>query len=253
MKPQTQLGVLGGMGPQATQIFYQLVLDRTDAASDQEHLPTLILSDTQIPDRTSAILNGRTEELYAKLLNDIRLLERCGCTAIAIPCNTSHYFVDKLQEAVEVPILHMIRETAAVLCSQGKRRPGILATDGVIRTGLYARECAAFGIEAVAPDPDTQKLVMSIIYDDIKQGKKGGWEKFAKIDQALHKLGCDCAVLACTELSVFSVYHALPSYYLDAMAVLAEKAVAFCGYTLRESAFTPRGANSLTQPHITVE
>lgn len=236
MKQKTQLGVLGGMGPQATQIFYQMVLDRTDAASDQEHLPTLILSDTQIPDRTSAILNGQTEELYAKLLDDIKLLERCGCTAIAIPCNTSHYFVDRLQEAVEIPILHMIRETAAVLSSQGKRRPGILATDGTIRTGLYARECAAFGIEAVAPDPDTQKLVMSIIYDEIKQGKKGSREKFAEIDRALHEAGCDCAVLACTELSVFSAYHAVSSYYLDAMAVLAGKAVTTCGYPLREMA-----------------
>lgn len=253
MKPQSLLGVLGGMGPQATQIFYQFVLDRTDAASDQEHLPTLILSDTQVPDRTSAILNGRTKELYAKLLNDVRLLERCGCTAIAIPCNTSHYFVDRLQEAVRVPILHMIRETAAVLHAQGKRRPAILATDGVIQTGLYARECAGFGIEAVAPDPDTQKLVMSIIYDDIKQGKKGSWEKFAEIDRALHKSGCDCAVLACTELSVFSVYHPLSPYYLDAMAVLAEKAVAFCGYTLRKIAFAPQQVDTLAQPRITAK
>lgn len=253
MKPQTRLGVLGGMGPQATQIFYQFVLDRTDAASDQDHLPTLILSDTQIPDRTSAILSGRTKEVYAKLLSGIRLLERYGCTAVAIPCNTSHYFVDRLQEAVRVPILHMIRETAAVLHAQGKRRPGILATDGVIRTGLYARECAAFGIEAVAPDPDTQKLVMSIIYDDIKRGKRGSWERFAEIDRALHESGCDCAVLACTELSVFSAYHTLPPYYLDAMAVLAEKAVAFCGYTLREAAFTPQQINSPAQPHITVK
>ena len=239
MKQQHQLGVLGGMGPQATQTFYQFVLDRTDAASDQEHLPTLILSDTQIPDRTSAILSGRTEELYAKLLDDIRLLERCSCTAIAIPCNTTHYFADRLQEAVGVPILHMIRETAAVLYSHGKRRPGILATDGTIRTGLYAKECAAFGIEAVAPDPNTQKLVTSIIYDEIKQGKKGSWEKFAEIDRALHQSGCDCAVLACTELSVFSTYHTLSSYYLDAMAVLAEKAVTFCGYALREIVHAP--------------
>ena len=234
MNRQTKLGVLGGMGPQATQVFYQLVLDRTGAASDQEHLPALILSDTQIPDRTSAILSGRTEELYARLLDDVRLLEGCGCTAIAIPCNTSHYFVDRLQEAVEVPILHMIRETAAVLRARGKRRPGILATDGTIRAGLYAKECAAWGIEAVAPDSDTQKLVTSIIYDEIKQGKKGSLEKFARIDRALQESGCDCAVLACTELSVFSAYHTLSAYYLDAMAVLAEKAVAFCGYPLRE-------------------
>ena len=230
---EQKLGILGGMGPQATQVFYQYVLDRTEASCDQEHLPTLILSDTKMPDRTAAILSGHTEALYERLLRDAKLLEDCGCTAIAIPCNTSHYFVDKLQEDVGVPILHMIRETAQELARQGKKRPGILATDGTIRTGLYQKECAAVGMEAVAPDALTQRLVMSIIYDEIKQGEQGSREKFAHIDRAIRRAGCDCAILACTELSVFSTYHSLPPFYLDAMAVLAQRAVTACGYPLR--------------------
>ena len=233
MKQEAKLGVLGGMGPQATQVFYQFVLDRTDAARDQEHLPAVILSDTGIPDRTAAILSGDTEGVYRRLLEDARLLENCGCTALVMPCNTSHYFADRLQSEIGVPIIHMLRETAAALCAQGKKRPGILATDGTVQTGLYQKECAAVGLEAVAPDPGTQKLVMSIIYDEIKQGEKGSRDKFAKIDRAIRELGCDCAVLACTELSVFATYHPLPPFYVDAMAVLAEKAVTACGYPLR--------------------
>ena len=233
MRQESRLGVLGGMGPQATQVFYQFVLDRTDAARDQDHLPALILSDTGIPDRTAAILSGDTEGLYRRLLADARMLERCGCTVLAIPCNTSHYFVDELQKEIGVPIVHMIRETAAALVAQGKRRPGILGTDGTIRTGLYQKECAAQGLEAVAPGPDAQKLVMSIIYDEIKQGEKGSRDKFAQIDRAVRKAGCDCAILACTELSVFATYHPLPSFYLDAMMVMAERAVEACGYPLR--------------------
>ena len=230
---EQRLGVLGGMGPQATQVFYQFVLDRTDAVRDQDHLPAVILSDTGIPDRTAAILSGSTEGLYQRLLGDAKLLERCGCTAIAIPCNTSHYFADRLQGETGVPIIHMIRETAKALAAQGRKRPGILGTDGTIQTGLYQKECAAAGMEAAAPDPDTQKLVMSIIYDEIKQGETGSRDKFAKIDRAVRKAGCDCAILACTELSVFATYHPLPSFYLDAMMVLAERAVERCGYPLR--------------------
>ena len=233
MEKETKLGVLGGMGPQATQVFYQFVLDRTDAARDQDHLPAVILSDTGIPDRTAAILSGDTEGLYQRLLRDAKMLEQCGCTALAIPCNTSHYFADRLQSEIGVPIIHMLRETAAALAAQGKKRPGILATDGTIQTGLYQKECAAVGLDAVAPDPDTQKLVMSIIYDEIKQGEKGSREKFAHIDRAIRKAGCDCAILACTELSVFSTYHPLPPFYVDAMMVMAERAVEQCGYPLR--------------------
>ena len=154
LQAEPKLGVLGGMGPQATQVFYQYVLDHTDASCDQEHLPTLILSDTLMPDRTKSILSGNTGPVYERLLRDAQLLENCGCTAIAIPCNTSHYFVDRLQENISTPIIHMIRETANYLFQQGKRRPGILATDGTIQSGLYQKECAAVGLEAVAPAPD---------------------------------------------------------------------------------------------------
>ena len=231
---EAKLGVLGGMGPQATQVFYQYVLDRTDASCDQEHLPTLILSDTHMPDRTQAILSGNTEPVYQRLLKDAKLLEDCGCTAIAIPCNTSHYFVDRLQEEIHTPIIHMIRETARYLSQQGKRRPGILATDGTIHSGMYQTACAEFGLEAVAPDADIQKIVMSVIYDEIKRGEQGSREKFVQIDRALRAMGCDCAILACTELSVFRNYHKLPPfYYVDAMQVLAEQAVVRCGKQLR--------------------
>ena len=73
---EQRLGILGGMGPQATQDFYQRILDRTDASCDQEHLPTLIWSDTSMPDRTAAILGGDVEGCYRRLLDGARLLER---------------------------------------------------------------------------------------------------------------------------------------------------------------------------------
>lgn len=228
-----RLGILGGMGPQATQIFYQRILDRTDAECDQEHLPTLILSDTEMPDRTAAILSGTGETVYQRLLEDARLLEREGCTAIAIPCNTSHYFADKLQTQLTIPIIHMVRETCRVLGARGCRRVGILATDGTIQTCTYQKECAAQGFEGVAPDGDTQKLVMSVIYDEIKKGEKGSREKFAAIDRALRAMGCDAAILGCTELSVYRVYHSLPDFYVDAMEVLVEKSITACGKRLR--------------------
>ena len=229
------LGVLGGMGPQATNTFYQRIIDRTQAESDQEHLRVLIWSDAKIPDRTAGILGtpDQAEAVYQHLLADAKLLERAGCTVLAIPCNTSHYFADRLQGDIAIPLIHMPRETVAVLAADGKKRVGILATDGTVQTGIYQRECAARGIEAVAPPADVQKLVMSIIYDEIKRGEKGSREKFAAIDRWLRASGCDAAILGCTELSVYRTYHGLPDYYLDAMEILAERCITACGYKLR--------------------
>ena len=229
------LGVLGGMGPQATNTFYQRIIDRTQADTDQEHLRVLIWSDAKIPDRTAGILGTpeQAEAVFAHLLADAKLLEGAGCTVLAIPCNTSHYFADRLQGDIAIPLIHMPRETVAALAADGKKRAGILATDGTVQTGIYQRECAARGIEAVAPPADVQKLVMSIIYDEIKRGEKGSREKFAAIDRWLRGSGCDAAILGCTELSVYRTYHGLPDYYLDAMEILAERCITACGYKLR--------------------
>ena len=231
-----RLGVLGGMGPQATNTFYQYVIDRTDAACDQEHVNALILSDSEMPDRTAAILgsDAAKEEVFSRLLSDAKLLEQAGCTVIAVPCNTSHFFLDEVQKHLNIPILHMIRETAKALAAQGLRRPGILATDGTIQTGLYQKEFAAFGVEAVIPSPKAQDLVMSLIYDDVKAGRDGDPQKFAAIHKELLSMGCDCGVLACTELSVFATAHHLPPFYTDAMAVLAERSVEACRRPLRD-------------------
>ena len=233
---QYRLGVLGGMGPQATNTFYQFIIDRTDAATDQEHVNALILSDSDMPDRTRAILGSDAdrERVLSRLTADAKLLEAAGCTCIAVPCNTSHFFLDRVQEEISIPILHMIRETTRALVAQGLKRPGILATDGTIQTGLYQKEFAAFGIEAVVPSPEAQKLVMALIYDDVKAGRDGDPQKFAAIHRDLLERGCDCGVLACTELSVFASQHHLPHFYTDAMAVLAERSVQACRKPLRD-------------------
>ena len=150
-----------------------------------------------------------------------------------MPCNTAHYFLDKVQEQISIPILHMVREACQVLASRGCHYPGVLGTDGTIQTGIYQKELIALGMEPRVPSPEAQKKVMSIIYDDIKAGKAGDPEKFAVVHQDLEEQGCDCAILACTELSVFSSQHHLSPFYLDAMAVLAERSIQACHGPLR--------------------
>ena len=228
-----KLGVLGGMGPQATAVFYQRLIDHTLATTDQEHLPMLILSDTQVPDRTAALLSEDTAEVEARLLADAKVLEGWGATAIAIPCNTSHAFLPRLQSKVSVPMVNMIEETAAALKASGAQRVGILATDGTLRMGLYHAALKKVGIEPVSPPPALQEFVMHLIYHQIKRGERGNLEQMAAMDTAFRTMDCDRAVLACTELSVCKEWHHLSDFYLDAMDVLADKCITLCGYPLR--------------------
>ena len=126
---------------------------------------------------------------------------------LAIPCNTSHFFCRSAPGRAAGPPFEHGAPLGGGHGGPGCRRVGILATDGTVRTGIYQRECAGQGVEAVVPGPQAQALTMSIIYDEIKRGESGSREKFAAIDQDLRSRGCDGAILACTELSVYKEYH----------------------------------------------
>ncbi len=234
-KGQKVLGVIGGMGPLATQLFYKMVIEKTDAHCDQDHLNMIILNHASMPDRTTSIKNGDTEELYHKLLQDAKFLEVGGADYIAIPCNTSHLLVDRLQKNLTIPIINMIEESAmSVYCRYGKDfKLGILATDGTIKTKLYQMECKKLGISTVVPSEENQKKVMKIIYDGIKDGNPIDMKEFYEIEKEMKDAGCKCVLMACTELSCFKQTNKLSAYYIDAMEVLAERAIILCEKTLK--------------------
>ncbi len=231
-----KLGVIGGMGPLATQLLYRRIIDVTDAKCDQDHIDMIILSHASVPDRTAAIKSGHTNKVFHALLTDALMLEKNGADAIAIPCNTSHFFWEPLQAELEIPIINMVRETAQRLkkIKPNIKKAGLLATDGTIYTGIYANECEKLGIECVNPDEETQKIVMDIIYNQIKVGEKGSMEDFTKIENYLKNAGCEAAILACTEFSCFRENHELSDFYIDSMDVLCEESVLYCGGKLKK-------------------
>ena len=226
------LGVLGGMGPLATQLFYRMIIEKTEAGCDLEHLDMIILSHATMPDRTREIKEGRGEELFHLLQEDARMLERNGAGVIAIPCNTSHVFIRRLQESVGVPVINMVEETAAYIASvhdETDLRIAVLATDGTISTGLYQKALEKAGIVPYVPVPECQDLVMKIIYDGIKNGGEINYDDFLTIEKEILRQKCGGAILACTELSCFKEMYSLPGFYIDAMGVLTDKAILACG------------------------
>jgi aspartate racemase len=225
------LGVLGGMGPLATQLFYKKIIETTDATCDQDHIDMIILNHASMPDRTQAILSSKTEILYQSLLEDCKRLEVNGVSAIAIPCNTSHVFVEKLQEELSVTIINMIHETIKAIKEGPKaiKCVGILATDGTLQSELYQNACLKAGIKPVVPSVETQKLVMKIIYEGIKNGGEIDYNDFITIEGELSANGCQAAIMACTELSCFKELYHLPNYYIDSMEVLVRRSIETCG------------------------
>lgn len=226
-KVKKKLGVIGGVGPAASSFYYSGIIKHTYAKCDQDHIDIVMLSHATLPDRTKAIESGDATELLGLLSKDVQALEQLGCANIAIPCNTSHYFFDQIQSATKVPIINMVRESVryAVEHFYPVKKIGIMGTDGTIKTGIYDRECEALGVIPVRPSPEKQKLVMHIIYEEIKSGKQGSEALFSDVYDELKAAGCDVIILACTELSVYKEYHEVPADCLDAMDVLIRESI----------------------------
>ena len=229
------LGVIGGLGPMATAYFMELVTNMTDAASDQEHLDILIFSRPRTPDRTGYILGRSSENPLPVMADSARRLAADGAQVLAIPCNTAHYFHTQVQEAAGVPVLHMIRESAAYLKACGIEKAGIMATDGTIQTGLYQKELGANGIAWTVPSEAGQQHVMHLIYENVKAGRPAEMDRFHAVNEELQRDGAQAVLMACTELSVIKKQFDLGSGILDALEVLAKTAVEMCDAPLREA------------------
>ena len=230
-----KLGVIGGLGPAATAHFFQRIVDLTDAATDQEHLDITIINIPQTPDRTAFIL-GKSDESFVPIVRDAALkLEEWGCDYVCITCVTAHSMFDELfGDLTHAQALHMPRAAAQEIVRAHRHKVGIMATDGTARTKVLQQAMQDAGLETCLPDAYHQKLVMSLIYDDVKMGKKPDMAKFADVCGYLRMQGCDSVVLGCTELSLIDT----PSDYagmlvVDAMEVLAKTAVQACGAKLR--------------------
>lgn len=222
-----KLGVIGGMGSEATSYFFEELVLHTEASKDQEHIDTVILNHASLPDRTEAILSGETQNLIEELILDVELLKNIGVDHIVIPCNTSHYFYDKLQSSTDVPIINMIRESVVTAKNlrDSVQKIGIMATTGTIQSRVYHKECERLGLGTVVPSQRGQEKVMSLIYDDIKKGKSGDPSKFEEVYEELVAAGSDVIILACTELSVFKKTNEVHDNCLDALDVLVKQSI----------------------------
>ncbi|MGI6255240.1 MAG: aspartate/glutamate racemase family protein [Acutalibacter sp.] len=227
------LGIIGGMGPMATAYLLELIIQMTDAKTDQEHLSVIVLNNPQVPDRTAYILDNSKPSPLPVLEDMAHTLESVGAGVLCAPCVTSHYFYEELAGNVQVPFVHMVKETAQELRIAGKHKAGILATTGTVRTGLFQQALENKGLSWAVPSETGQKLVMSLIYDDIKAGKPADMGKFRRVSDELFDAGCDSIILGCTELSLVKKDTPLGRGYLDALEVLSKRCVETCGGPLK--------------------
>jgi aspartate racemase len=193
------LGILGGMGPLATVDFISKLIKLTPAQCDQDHIPLLVHSVPQIPDRSACLLQNKESPLYA-LQQGVEVLQNAGACAIAIPCNTAHYWHPALVENSRIPIFHIAEICANHLINERVHNVALMATDGTLRAGIYAEKLHAAGIKLQLPNASLQQQIMNAIYS-VKSGQVD--HGAALLEQAFTRLleqGAERIILGCTEI-----------------------------------------------------
>lgn len=221
------LGILGGMGPLATAYFYQRVVEETGSASDQDHLPVVVWGDPTIPDRSAALIDPSAPDPTPWLRRGLRALDQIGVDLIAVPCNSAHPFVSKLETKTRAPILDIVAATvnhASAMLGEGGR-VALLSTQGTYNAGVYHRLARRSGLEIVELSQRTQHDVHLAIAH-VKAGRPDLAERQLRdVKRSVEPKRPDALIAGCTELT--TIRDGLISEWpvIDSATVLATSAV----------------------------
>lgn len=199
------VGVLGGMGPEATIDLMTRIMRLTPARDDIDHIHCIVDNNPKVPSRIKAIIEGTGESPAACMADMGRRLEACGADFLVIPCNTAHFYHGDVQEAVRVPVLNLIELTVQSVLDAvpGIGKVGLLASPAVRITGLYERLFRPRDVEVIYPAREDEERLFGLI-KAVKAGARGDEVRrdFAGIVSGLSEAGAEVGIIACTELSV---------------------------------------------------
>jgi aspartate racemase len=222
------IGILGGMGPEATADLFRRIIRATPAKRDQDHIRVIIDSNPKIPDRTAAIIGGGPSPL-TEMTKTAKNLEKAGADFIIIPCNTAHYYYEELKKSVGIPILNVVELVAQTIREKfpNVKKVGVISTTGTVKAGIYDRALNRNMVEVIYPSEELQDKVMEAIYDKIKAGRIfEGKEIIVKVATRLVEEGAELIICGCTEVSLVLKGGDVPVPVLDPLQILAETAVA---------------------------
>jgi aspartate racemase len=196
-----RLGILGGMGPAASAEFVNRLIQQTPATCDQEHIPFVLWSNPQIPDRSTSMRNGDNKPL-PYLLDGLRGLKAAGCDFIVIPCNTAHFWFHEFSK-VKVRIAHIVDSVASALRDVGVTNTtiGVIGTQATVELGLYQYHLNRLGWSCIVPGKEEMDTLVQPAIDLIKSGDMSrAYDMFMIVIDSLIARGAQAVVLGCTEI-----------------------------------------------------
>jgi aspartate racemase len=223
------IGILGGMGPEATRDLFANIIQFTPAKKDQDHLHIIIDNNPKIPDRTTAIVADGEDPVPFMVESGLRL-EQSGVNFIVIPCISAHYFIEELRLQLNVPVLSALEEVCKAIKKNGSIiTAGLLTTDGTIKGGHFKEKLAEYGLKTLVPTKGYQQHVMKAIYtikadaEGRKRDQCGRWLKSAS--DHLIANGAAIIIAGCTEIPLVLLPEDVSVPLYNPLEIIAKAAV----------------------------
>jgi aspartate racemase len=222
------IGILGGMGPEATVLLMQKVIAAVPARDEADHIPLIVDQNPQVPSRIAHLIEGTGADPAPVLVAMARRLEGAGAEALAMPCNTAHHYLDAIRAAVSVPVLDMVAASArrAREVAGAGACVGLLASPAVAQVGLFDRALAAEGLDVIHPE-DGAAMLAAIRSIKAQGPNAEARAKVGAASAALLARGAHVQLIACTEFSLMADAVAPGVTGIDTLDVLVGEIVAF--------------------------
>ncbi len=199
------IGIIGGMGPEATVELMRRIIQRTPAADDADHMRMLVDNNPKVPSRIAYLVEGGKVDPGPVLAGMALGLQSLGATHLAMPCNTAHHFADDVRDAVDIPLIDML-EVSFAACAL-RHAPGagigVLGSPALRQVGVLDRHAARHGLELVYLDDGPASAALSCIRQ-VKAGHVGPalLAAYANLKAGLRARRTAALLICCTEFSV---------------------------------------------------
>jgi len=197
-----RIGILGGMSPESTIHYYQLIVQSFIQLYGNHGYPEIVIFSVSFEQYIHWQENGDWEAIGKELAKGAQILEKAGADFVVIATNTMHKVVDEIQRAINIPVLNLLDVVAESLLEKGITKTGLLGTRYTMEDGFYAAGLAKHGIDVVVPETKDRDLVHRVIYDELIKGVilPSSKEEFRRIVNDLQQNGAQGVVLGCTEI-----------------------------------------------------
>ena len=225
--PYLKIGVLGGMGPEASVAFYNRIIklfQKEQGAQYNFEYPEMLIHNIPSPDNVEA---GVEDELAGYLLSSVQLLESAGMQILAIPCNSAHVHIDKLTEVAQGKVMNIVAETAKAVHQSGIQKVLLLATKSTLKYEIYQPYLKCLGIEVIVPSTDHQELITRSIMR-VCDGSINSLTRSAMANLVEAYPGAQGVVLGCTEIPLIIGQGDLQIPCFDTAEILARATYEYC-------------------------